>query len=110
MLLTPAAATRFAIGFSKPLLVMPTSGAVPEPLLRLDSASATVLTLKRADDGKARIVRLFGSSGEPGKARLIWARAPKSTWLSVTGEQELQPAPETIVVPPRGIVTLRAEW
>ena len=105
-----AAATRFATGFTKPLLVRPAAGAVPVPLLRLDSATATVLTLKPADDGKALIVRLFGSSGEPGKARLIWTQAPKNTWLSDTGEQALQPAPETIDVPPWGIVTLRAEW
>jgi len=85
-------------------------GIVPVRALRLDSATATVLTLKPADDGKALIVRLFGSSGEPGKARLIWTRAPKNTWLSDTGEQALQPAPETIDVPPWGIVTLRAEW
>jgi hypothetical protein len=56
------------------------------------------------------MVRLFGASGKPEKARLYWAKRPQNVWLSDTGEKPLKPAPDIIDVPPWGIVTLRVEW
>jgi hypothetical protein len=107
-----AAATRFATGFSQPLLVRPAAGGAPRPesLLRIEPAGVTVPALKPADDGKATMVRLFGASGKPEKARLYWAKRPQNVWLSDTGEKPLKPAPDIIDVPPWGIVTLRVEW
>ena len=56
-----ADATRFATGFSQPLLVVRLRGANQnlEPLLRVEPADVLVTGLKPSDDGKSLMVRLF---------------------------------------------------
>ena len=108
----PAAATRFALGGSQRMLVRPAADTSPvaPPLLRVEPAGVVVVALKPSDDGKARIVRLFGASGKAEQAKLSWATPPKSVTLSNTAEQTGQPVSETVEVPAWGLVTLRAEW
>jgi alpha-mannosidase len=70
-----AASSRLAIGLSQPLLA--TAAANPDQasssLLRIEPSDVLALTLKPSEDGAAWIVRLFGASGEPRKAKLTWA-------------------------------------
>ena len=104
--------SRFATGFSQPLVATPARGPAPSPtpLLRVEPADVLVTALKPSDDGKAWIVRLFGASGAPASARLIWSKpAPRRVWLSDTSEKPLQRAAADIAVPAWGVVTLRAE-
>ena len=110
---TAAEASRFATGFSQPLVAVPGRGAAPRatPLLSIEPADVLVSGLKPSDDGKAIIVRLFGASDKPAVAKLLWsAPAPKQVWLSDTSERPLQELAGDIPIPAWGLVTLRAEW
>jgi alpha-mannosidase len=110
---TAAEASRFATGFSQPLVAVPGRGAAPPntPLLQLDPADVLVSGLKPSDDGTAIIVRLFGASDQPAVAKLRWsAPAPKEVWLSDTSERPLRELAGDIPIPAWGLVTLRAQW
>lgn len=109
----PAEASRFATGFSHPLVPLPAEGNQPvaKPLLTVPSADVLVTALKPSDDGKALIVRLFGASNQPRTVQLSWGgRAPRAVFLSNTSEKPAGRAPDAIPVPAQGLVTLRAEW
>ncbi|MFA5191449.1 MAG: discoidin domain-containing protein [Verrucomicrobiia bacterium] len=104
--------SRFATGFSQPLVATPARGRAPSPtpLLRVEPADVLVTALKPSDDGKAWIVRLFGAGGTPASAKLTWSKpAPRRVWLSDTSEKPLRRAAADIAVPAWGVVTLRAE-
>jgi hypothetical protein len=110
--LQPAEASRFATGFSQPLLAMPGRGAKPALGLQLDVQPADVLVtdLKPSDDGKALIIRLFGASGQDKEARFTWgSSAPRQLKLSDTGEKAGLPVSGSVPVPAWDLVTLRAE-
>ena len=107
-----AAASRFAIGLSQPLLATTASGQNNEPglFLRIQPDDVLALTLKPSDDCKAWIVRLFGASDEPQKATLTWPKlAVGKTWLSNLAEEQLSPAPHEVPVGAWELVTLRID-
>lgn len=107
-----AEASRFATGFSQPLVAVPGRGPAPRstPLVRVEPAEAIVSGLKPSDDGAAIIVRLLGASDKPVNAKLTWSQpAPKRLWLSDTSEQPKQEVSGDVPVPAWGVVTLRAE-
>jgi len=109
---TPAEATRFATGFSQPLLAVSASGkkVKSRPVLDIEPAGVIVTGFKPSDDGRAVIVRLFGASGKDCDAKLNWAKPrPKNIYLSDTSEKPGEKAGKSIKVPAWGIVTLRAE-
>lgn len=108
----PAAASRFAIGLSQPLVAMLTKDwptILDAPFARVEPDDVLVTALKPSDDGAAWIVRLFGASGEEHRAKFIWAGKPKKVWLSETNEKAIEPAGETTVVPGWDVVTLRID-
>lgn len=108
-----AEATRFATGFSQPLVVRRTveSTVAAMPRLQLSSADVIVTALKPSDDGRAWIVRLFGASGKDHKVKLTWAAPqPAKVWLSNTSEKPVAAAPSEISVAGWEVVTLRAEF
>ena len=107
----PDDTSRFATGFSQPLLVRTANGKTPPgtPLLKVNAGGVHVVALKPSDDGNAIIARLLGTSGKTETAQLEWAKTPKSVWISDTGEKPLAPAGSSIKVPAWGVVTLRAE-
>ena len=107
----PAAAARFAIGLSQPLLPAPAggSGAPRSPLLRVEPNDVLVTALKPSDDGKAWIVRLFGASGEKRQAKLTWSSPqPKKIWVSDLTEQPRRRAANVVTVRGWQLLTLRA--
>jgi alpha-mannosidase len=76
----------------------------------VEPADVLVLALKPSEDGKAWIVRLFGTSGELRKATLAWSSpAAGKTWQSNLAEERLDPAPAEIAVAGWELVTLRVE-
>jgi hypothetical protein len=109
---SPAAATRFATGFSHPLTATRAGSRIgPDPLLKLSSDEVVVTGLKPADEGKAWIIRLYGASGEDKTVRLNWGHKwPTSVSLTDTGEQAGQRIGNRVSVPGYGLVTLRAEF
>lgn len=110
---TPAEASRFATGFSQPLVVVPGRGVPPSghSLLRVEPPDVLVTALKPSADGKACIVRLLGAGNREASAKLDWGQsAPRRVSLSDTSERPLRKIDGVIPVPAWGLVTLRAEW
>lgn len=108
----PAADTRFATGFTQPLIVRPANPARPPapPRLRLSTNQVVVETFKPSDDGRGWIIRLYGASGNDHHVRLTWSNpAPRSLWLSNTSERRVRRIRGAVDVPGWDIVTLRAE-
>ena len=108
----PAENSRFATGFSQPLLPLRARDPKvnPSPLLRLSSDDVLITGLKPSDDGKALIVRLFGASGQDRSVNLRWdAVQPKSVRLTDTSERPGEAVRGAIAVPGNGLVSLRAE-
>ena len=108
-----AAASRFAIGLTEPLLAKGASNSdlLSGPFLRVEPADVLVLALKPSEDGKAWIVRLFGASGESRNATLAWSSSPATgnTWRSNLAEEQLSLESGEITVAGWELVTLRVE-
>jgi alpha-mannosidase len=107
-----AAASRFAIGLSQPLMVKPTASHTNllTPLLKIEPADVLAITLKPSEDRSAWIVRLFGASGESRTAKLDWGAATSvKSWISNLAEEKLRPADDPIQVDGWDLVTLRVE-
>jgi alpha-mannosidase len=111
-----AAASRFAIGLSQPLIVKP---AAPHtnfltPLLKIEPADVLAITLKPSEDRSAWIVRLFGASGESRTVKLDWGagtsvKSSVKSWISNLAEEKLRPADDPLQVGGWDLVTLRVE-
>jgi hypothetical protein len=108
----PAENSRFATGFSQPLIPVPARGEkpIPSPLLSINNDDVLVTGLKPSDDGRAVIVRLFGASGETESVKLNWGTLkPKGVFVSDTSEKAGAKVGNRVTVPAYGLVTLRAE-
>ena len=107
----PAAASRFAIGMSQPLVASAQGQRSRMGLkLRIDQEDVLVQECKRSADGSAWIVRLFGAAGEDRTVGLTWTdRRPIKVWRSNLREQSLEPLPTQVRVPAWELVTLRIE-
>lgn len=106
------AAARLAADLTQPLVVRRANGHVPDatPRLQLSSDDVSIVAFKPSDDGKAWMIRLFGSGGRDVKVNLNWAKPePRELWLSDTGEQPLRKIHGAVTVPAWDLVTLRAE-
>ena len=105
----PAAASRFAIGMSQPLVASARglrSGTALK--LRIDREDVLLQECKRSADGGAWIVRLFGAAGENRKASLTWTDGtPIKIWRSDLREQPLELLGSQVDVPAWELVTLR---
>jgi alpha-mannosidase len=105
-----AEASRFAIGLSQPLLAsVASAGAVPAPLLRVEPEGVLALALKTSEDGTGMVVRLFGATGEEKRAKLIWAGAAPSMWLSDVSETKGERVEGEVIVAGWDLVTVRAD-
>ncbi len=108
----PAENSRFATGFSQPLIPVPARGERPgsSPLLTVSDDDVLVTGLRPSDDGRAIIVRLFGASGETESVKLNWGTLkPKGVFVSDTSEKAGAKVGNRVTVPAYGLVTLRAE-
>jgi hypothetical protein len=108
----PAENSRFATGFSQPLLPLRAQGATLDnaPLLKLSSDAVLITGLKPSDDGRAIIVRLFGASGKTESLKLTWgAVKPKTVFATDTSEKPGAKLDGRVTVPAYGLVSLRAE-
>jgi alpha-mannosidase len=105
-----AAATRFGVESTEPLLVAPATG--PAPLasrLSLDPDTVILTAFKPSDDGKALIIRLWNPTDHPQTARLNWKQPVQHVWLSSAREEQGAAAPESISLAKFDLATLRVE-
>src|SRR6266851_1471465 len=107
----PAAASRFAIGMSQPLVASAQGQRSRMGLkLRIDQEDVLLQECKRSADGSAWIVRLFGASEKNRKASLTWTdHTPIKIWRSDLREQSLERLGTQVEVPAWELVTLRIE-
>jgi alpha-mannosidase len=106
----PAEATRFATGFSQPLLARRASAqSTAAPLLSITGRDVIATAVKPSTDGRALIVRLYGAGVKESEATLTWLRRPTVVSFSDTSERAGAPAGDTVRVPAQGLVTLRAD-
>jgi alpha-mannosidase len=107
----PAAAGRFAIGMSQPLVSSSRGERSTSALkLRIDQKDVLLEDCKQSADGHAWIVRLFGASGENRRAKLTWTdNTPIKVWRSDLREQPLERLGTQIDVPAWELLTLRIE-
>ena len=108
-----AEASRFATGFSQPLVAVPGRGPAPDA-----HAAAARRTGRRARQRTEAQRRRQGDHRPPAgrqrqagrSAKLTWSQpAPKRLWLSDTSERPRQEVSGDVPVPAWGLVTLRAE-
>ncbi len=107
-----AAAHRFSVGLSQPLLFSRSHGqqSAAASLLRVEPADVVVLGLKPSDDGKAWIVRLYEASGRAQSATLVWLESKAgSTWLSNLAEESLKPITGNIEIAAFDLMSLRVQ-
>ena len=106
-----ADSARFGHETTRPLLVARRSSSKPaKSFVRISSDDVLLETLKVSDDGKAVVLRFFGLGATEQKVALNWGHTkPSSIWLTDLTEQPLEKVTGKILVPPRGIVTLRVE-
>jgi alpha-mannosidase len=107
-----AAASRFALGLSQPLLVGVWAGRerVLSSMLKIEPASVLLSELKPSDDGKAWIVRLFCASEEEALTRLTWSSTNIGrTFLSNLAEEPLLAINGEVTIAGWDLVTLRVE-
>jgi hypothetical protein len=107
----PAAASRFAIGMSQPLVSSARGQRSPMALkLQIDQQDVLLQECKRSADGSAWIVRLFGATGENRKTSLTWTDGtPIKIWRSDLREQPLERLGTQVEVLAWELVTLRIE-
>ncbi|MGQ9576502.1 MAG: glycosyl hydrolase-related protein [Thermoguttaceae bacterium] len=107
----PAAASRFGIERSQPLVVVPVSPKTPvaTSMLAIDPPEVLLSSLKPSEDKKGVMVRLLNASQRPAQARVQWQTfRPKRISLSSPREEEGEEVSGPIPIAPWGIVTLRA--
>ncbi len=106
----PAEASRFAVGLSQPLLASVAGSGPPlDPMLQIEPADVLAIALKPSEDGKARIIRLFGASGETRTATLHWSSPPQHVWQSDISERPIRLLRGEVPVAGWDLVTLRVE-
>lgn len=107
----PAAASRFAIGMSRPLVSSARGQRSPMTVkLHIDQKDVLLEECKRSADGNAWIIRLFGASGENRRTNLTWTdNTPIEVWRSDLRERPLERLSTEVDVPAWELVTLRIE-
>jgi alpha-mannosidase len=107
-----ADASRLGMETSRPLLAAPSDAreSLPRPLFAVSSPDVLVETVKRAEDGKAVVVRLFGVAGKRAVVSLKWiGMKPRAVYLTDLSEKPLQRLGETVEVPAYGVLHLLAQ-
>jgi len=99
-------ASRFATGFSQPLVIRPASSAPYKSPFVLESKSVSVIAFKPADDGDGFILTLYN----PEKTTEKFTLKPVSDskiWMCNTGEKKLGEIPGTLELPGQGVMMVR---
>jgi alpha-mannosidase len=105
-----AAAQRFGIERSQPLIVVPAGKATPHSMLAVEPAAVTVTSVTPSKDGKARMIRLYNGTSQPVEATLDWGEGkPARVLRSDLWERPGKEVPKAIPMGAYEILTLRME-
>jgi hypothetical protein len=106
----PAAATRFGVESTEPLIVTASVDAsAMAGRLRIEPSAIVASAFKPSNDGEALILRLYNPTSQAQTAHLDWSPPVRRVWLSSAEEEQGAPAPSAIDVPGLGTVTLRID-
>jgi hypothetical protein len=101
-----AEASRFATGFSQPLVIRPVSPKKPGAPFTLESKSVMVIAFKPADDGDGYVLTLYNPSRNAEKINLKPLAGGK-LYLCDSGEHKLGEMPETLELAGQGVMAIR---
>lgn len=105
-----AAAARFGVESTVPLLVAAATGPAPPPSrLTIEPPSVVATSLRPAADGAGLALRLSNPSSEPQTVRVKWNPPVRRVILAGAAAGEQSEAPEQIRLPGLGSVELRAD-
>ena len=105
-----AAATRFGVESTEPLIVTAATGKAPiASRLQVQPASIIATALKPGDDGQGLVVRLYNPTAETHNATLTWTPGIKRAVVSNAREDYGSTAPDSIMVPKFGTATVRVQ-
>lgn len=106
-----AAAARFGMGQSTPLLAVPADPNTKKlkSALKVTPSSVVVENLKPSDDGKGWIVRLHNLSPKEETAKLEWRSRAACICQSNLDETCVKPAHDGLLIPSQGMATVRIE-
>jgi hypothetical protein len=107
-----AAAQRFGVECSQPLIAVPAENAspAPQPRLRVEPADVIVSSFKPSADGKAWIVRLFNATDQRRSATLTWSEPqPKAMRRCSLLEEPGVELRGALDLPAWGMATLHCE-
>ncbi|HRZ17576.1 MAG TPA: glycoside hydrolase family 38 C-terminal domain-containing protein, partial [Candidatus Hydrogenedentes bacterium] len=107
----PAAAQRFGVEFTQPLVAVPAAkrAKAPETRVRIAPDCVVATVLKPGDDGASDILRLFNASDTACEAVVDWGRPrPKRVEMSSLSETPGDPLDGPVRLAPYEVVTLRA--
>jgi alpha-mannosidase len=103
-------ASKMAIDQSQPLIVSAAYGSgIDKPRLQLSNQHVLVLSLRPSLDGKAWMITLYNPGDHDESTGLSWSGPVGAAHLSNTGESQLTPAGDKILVADQDVVTIRVE-
>jgi hypothetical protein len=107
----PAAATRFAVGLSQPLLSAAASRApAMRRLPEIEPSDVLAVSSKPSEDGRALILQLFAASGQDHMVRLKGVAVEKNNvWLSDLSEKPIKRLGEQFPISGWDLLTVRIE-
>ena len=86
-----------------------TAAARDKPRLQLSNQHVLVLSLRPSLDGKAWMITLYNPGDHDESTGLSWSGPVGAAHLSNTGESQLTPAGDKILVADQDVVTIRVE-
>jgi alpha-mannosidase len=108
-----AAAARFGVERSRPLIVVPCDPAARTmpSMLTVSNPAVLVTVLKPADNGKGYFLRLWNPTNTPQQTTIQWPGMKKAPTVSFSNpfEDKLKACPKSFTLAPMEIVALRAE-
>ncbi|MDD4646340.1 MAG: hypothetical protein PHY99_10180, partial [Bacteroidales bacterium] len=99
-------ASRFATGFSQPLVIRPASGEKYSAPFTIDSKSVNVIAFKPADDGDGFMATLYNPEKTTAKFTIKPVSGGK-VFMSNTGENKLGELPETVELAGQEVMIVR---
>ena len=99
-------ATRFATGFSQPLLARPAGVTALAAPFKLISKSVTVIACKPADDGNGMVLTLYNPTLTPDSFTLSTVNGSK-IYRCDSGENQLGELPATIEMAGQAVMSVR---
>ncbi len=107
---SPQSSAMFGLDRAQPLIACRAdSRPLPSRSFQIPTGSTIVSTLKPADDGCGVVLRLYGSSGQPGMIPVKPSSTASKVWISNMAEQRVSELKQPLSLPAWGLTTLRVD-